>query len=347
MYLSKKNFEKIGTLFVILLLITAGQLQAQRRGDRGEIIITLASLVPEATPWGAALNRMAAEWSAATNGEVRLIVHHGGTAGDEAEVMRRLRQNQIQAAVFTSAGLRSVVPEIMTISYPFLIRNDAELDAVLSAVRPDIDAKITQSGFVPLAWSKAGWIRVFSRAPVFVPADLRRQRLGSSPDDQEILQAFRAMGYTIVPVNINEVLVALNSGRMDAVYWSPIAAAGAQIFGIANNMSTVNLGPFMGAILMNQTAWRRIPERHRPRLLEISKQIEAEIDNAVANLEAEAISSMVRHGLRINEPSPEQMQEWFNEASRHESRLVGGSNPIFNREFYNRITAILEAHRGR
>jgi TRAP-type C4-dicarboxylate transport system permease large subunit len=36
----------------------------------------ITSLVPENTPWGAALNRMAREWGTATNGEVELIVYH-------------------------------------------------------------------------------------------------------------------------------------------------------------------------------------------------------------------------------------------------------------------------------
>ena len=340
---SMNTSKKAILIFVLLLMVIAGQLCAQRRGQGGQLIFTLASLVPEATPWGAALNRMAAEWEAATNGEIRLIIHHGGVAGDEAEVLRKLRLNEIQAAVFTSIGLRSVVPELMTVSYPFLLRDDAELDLVLSIIKPELDARAQQNGFVTLTWAKAGWIRIFSRAPVFTPADLRRQRLGCSPDDQEILQAFRAMGFQVVPVNITDTLVSLRSGMVDAVYWSPVAAAAAQIFGIANHMSTMNLAPFLGGILMNQTAWRRIPERHRPRLLEITRQIGNELDNAITRLDAEAIATMARHGLIINEPSPQQRQEWYAEINRHESRLI----PIFNRELYQKIIPILETHRGR
>jgi TRAP-type C4-dicarboxylate transport system substrate-binding protein len=326
-------------MFAGMLLLAAGPLCAQRK-----VTIKLASLVPENTPWGAAINRLAAEWKQTTGGEVEMVVYHGGVAGDESEVLRKLRMNQIQAAVFTSSGMSAVMPDVMTLSYPLLIRDDAELETVLGKIRPELDAKIAQSGFVTLAWARAGWVKIFSRNPVFTPNDLRKQKLGTGPDDIKMLQAFRAMGFQMVPVNINDVLVSLNSGMLDAVYQSPIAVAGSQLFGVAKNMSTVNLAPFMGGILMNQNAWQRIPDKYKPQLMAICKRIEAEIDSSIAKLEADAVSTMSRYGLIINQNSPQQMQEWYDEMVLHESELVG---PIFSKDVYQKINAILADYRKR
>jgi TRAP-type C4-dicarboxylate transport system substrate-binding protein len=323
-------------IILLFLLLAAGQVGAQQK-----ITFKLASLAPENTPWGVALNRMAAEWSTITNGEVDVVIYHGGVAGDEAEVLRKLRLNQIQAAVLTSQGLKSVMPEALTLSYPMLIRNNAELGVVLARIRPELDAGIARNGFVTMAWTNVGWLQIFSRAPVFTPADMRRQRLGTNADDQQMLQAFSAMGFPMVTVDLNNVLVSLNAGQLDAVYWSPIFAASAQIFGVAGNMIDLNLAPFMGGILMNQTAWRRIPERYRSRLMESSKRIEREVDNSIARLEADAINTMVRHGLTINRPSPAQLQEWYDDMARHENRLT----EIFDRTLYLRIKGILEEYR--
>ena len=222
---------------VLALIFAASPLFAQRK-----ITIKLASLVPENTPWGAAINRMATEWSQATGGEVELVVYHNGVAGDEAEVLRKLRMNQIQAAVFTSIGLNSVTPEILTLSYPFLIRTDPELNEVLGRLKPELDAKMRQNGFVTLAWARAGWIRVFSRSPVYVPNDMRKLKVSASPTELEMMQAVKTMGYQIVPLNLNDILVSLNSGMGDVVWQSPIAVAGYQIFGVAKNMSSI-IGP--------------------------------------------------------------------------------------------------------
>jgi len=328
---------------ILLLLLIANPLFAQRR-----IQIKLASLVPENTAWGAAINRLAAEWNRATNGEVVVTVYHSGTAGDEPEVLRKLRLNQIQAAVFTSMGLNAVMPEVMAFSYPFLIRNDAEFTEVMRRLKPDLDTRIQQNGFVTLCWVHAGWIKLFSRNPVVTPADLRRQKLATGAEDQQMLQAFRIMGYQMVPLELSQLPISLNNGTVDAVYQSPVYAAANQVFGICRNMSGVNVAPFMGGILMNNAAWRSIPDRYKPQLLEISSRIEREVAASIASLEREAISTMVRYGLQINELTDEQLQVWYDDTARYENNLVGTTNAVFNRDYYIRIRNILtEYRRGR
>jgi len=328
-------------LFVSMFLFLVSPVFAQR------LTIRLASLVPENTSWGQSINRLAAEWSRVTNGQITVTVFHGGTAGTEAQVLSLLRSNQIQAAVLTSMGLNSITPEVMALSYPFLIRNDTELTEVLRVLKPDLDARMQQNGFITLTWARAGWIKVFSRSPVFSPDDLRRLRLASSPDEQQMIQAFRTMNYQIVPVNLTEMLFSLQSGRIDAMYISPVFVAGNQLFGVAGNMASINVAPFMGGILMNEVTWRRIPERFRPALLEASRRLERDIEASIASLEAEAISTMVRYGLRINELTPAQSQVWYDDTARFESRLVGGANPVFNRDYFNRIRDILTEYRRR
>ncbi|MDR1238734.1 MAG: TRAP transporter substrate-binding protein DctP [Treponema sp.] len=322
---------------VLALSLAAAPACAQRN-----VTIKLASLVPENTPWGEAINRMAVEWARATNGEVELIVYHNGVAGSEADVLRKLRMNQIQAAMFTSIGLNAVTPEVMALSYPLLIHNNEELDVVLEKIRPELETRLERSGFTTLAWAKAGWVKIFSRAPVFSPAEMRRQKMASSPDELEMLQAFKTMGFQMVPVDLNDVLVSLNSGMLDAVYQSPVFVANLQVFAVAKNMSSLNLAPFMGSILMNEAAWRRIPDQHKEKIMQICKQIENEIEYSIARLEEDAITTMVKYGLQINTLSPAQEQDWYQEIDRHESALAG---PVFNREIYIRIKSILTDYR--
>ncbi|MCL2804676.1 MAG: TRAP transporter substrate-binding protein DctP [Treponema sp.] len=336
--------QKLQFIFILLLLfLVLNPVFAQRTMN-----IKLASLAPENTAWGQAINRMAADWARITNGLLNVTVFHGGTAGDESQVMALVRSNQIQAGVFTSMGLNSVVPELMAVSFPFLIRNDDELDEVLGKVKSDLNERIQRNGFVNLAWARAGWIKIFTRSPIVTPDDLRRLRLATGSDDQQMIQAFRLLSYQIVPANVNELLFSLQSGRADAVYSSPIFVAANQLFGIASNMSSINVAPFMGGILMNEVTWRRIPDRFKPELLEATKRMERDIEASIAGLETEAISTMVRHGLKINTLTPAQQQVWFDDTNSYENRLIGGANPTFNREYYLKVKDILtEYRRGR
>jgi len=330
-------------LFAMLLFFVLNPLFAQRT-----LNVKLASLVPENTVWGQVINRLAAEWQQITGGQVNVTVFHGGTAGDESQVMTLLRSNQMQAAIFTTMGLSAITPEFMALSYPFLIRNDDEIKEVLRRIKPVLEERMQRNGFVTLAWAHAGWVKLFSRAPFTTPDELRRMKLATGGDDQQTLQAFRIMGYQMVPIHLNEVVLSLQSGRIDATYISPIFAAASQLFGVAGNMSNVNVAPFMGAVLMNEVTWRRIPDRFKPALMEANKRAEREIESSLAALEADAIRTMVRNGLKIYDMTPAQMQVWYDDIQSYENRLVGTVNPIFNRDFYFRIKDILtEYRRGR
>jgi TRAP-type C4-dicarboxylate transport system substrate-binding protein len=318
-----------------LLLAVGTSVFAQRK-----VTIKLASLVPEGTDWGKALNRMAKEWSEATDGQVQLIVYHNGSQGsNEADILRKLKGNQVQAAVFTSMGMSLISPEIMTLSTPFLIRNNKELDMVLSAVKPDLESKIQRSGYVSLAWAKSGWIRIFSKAPIFVPEDLKRQKLGTSNDTPAMNQAFKAMGYQVVPVDFNSIIPSLQSGMIDAVYQSPAAAAGYQLFGVAKNMTSFNIAPFMGGIVMNRAAWRSIPDQYKPKILNICKQIEREIASAIDQIEASATRIMSNNGLIINNTTPAQEQLWLGDVEKATPGLL--EEGVFDKSLYQKIKVLL------
>jgi TRAP-type C4-dicarboxylate transport system substrate-binding protein len=303
-------------------------------------------LVPENTDWGSALNRMAKEWHDASNGQVELIVYHNGVVGgDEADIKRKLDLNQIQAAIFTSMGLGLISPEVMTLSAPFLIRNDTELDMVLAQIKSDLETGINKKGYFTLCWAKSGWVKVFSKTPVFVPADLKRLKLGTSEDTPQLNQAFKEMGYQLVPVDFNSVLVSLNSGMIDAIYQSAISAGAFQLFGLAKNMTLLNIAPFMGGIVMNQKAWRSIPDEYKPKLLAIAKQIETEIGGAVVKLESDAIKAMTGYGLIVNKLSSEQEQLWYSDIEKSMPSLL--DRGVFDRVLYEKINKSLQSYRSR
>jgi TRAP-type C4-dicarboxylate transport system substrate-binding protein len=335
--------KKKGFLFALLVLfLFVPQVYGQR--PPRQIVIKLASMVPENTEWGQALNKLSAEWSRISNGEVRLQVYANGTQGAEDAVLQKLNMNTIQAAVLTSFGLNKIAPDILTLSCPFLIRNDAELTEVLRAVKKDFEAQINSQNYFSLALVRGGWIKFFSREPVFIPADLKRQKVGSIPSEPELAQAFRIMGYQVVMVDQNRLLIALRSGSIDVVYQSPIAAAGFQFFGAAKNMASINIAPFMGGIVLNKHAWESIPDRYKNELIRVTQRVGVEIENSLLKLENDAIRQMKNYGLVENQISPRQQQDWYDDMTRVTPNLLGNT---FNRNMYNKIDGILRSYRSR
>ena len=103
---------------VLLFLLLAVSLSAQT--------IRVGSAAPENSPWGRALNRVAAEWERVSNGRLRVQVFHNSIAGTEADMVRKMRIGQLQAVVITSTGLSNFSDRAMTLSMPLLIRDQGE-----------------------------------------------------------------------------------------------------------------------------------------------------------------------------------------------------------------------------
>ncbi|GHT98135.1 hypothetical protein FACS1894142_4060 [Spirochaetia bacterium] len=289
------------------------------------------------------MNLMAAEWAAVTNGEVELVIYHNGVAGSETDVLRKLKGNQIQAAMLSTLGLNNITPGALTLSAPFLIRNNTELDLILGNLKGELEQQINSQGFYTLAWSKVGWVKFFSKTPVFVPADMKKQKLGTDENEPGLTDAFKAMGYQMVPVNMSQVLIYINGGMIDAVYQSPVVAGGTQVFGVAKNMASINVAPFMGAIIMNGAAWRSIPEKYKPALIRAARKMEAGLDSSVQDLEAGVLDTMRQYGLVINQLTPAQEQLWYEDADRIIPALLGTT---LDRAMYGRIETLLKAHRA-
>jgi TRAP-type C4-dicarboxylate transport system substrate-binding protein len=187
-------------------------------------------------------------------------------------------------------------------------------------------------------------VRFFSKRPVFVPDDLKKQRVGTADSEPELLDAFRAMGYSMVPVAMNQILVSLSGGQIDAVYQNPVNAGGLQIFGLAKNMASIPVAPFMGSIVLNDRAWRSIPEKYRDKLMESAQRMEDSLDKRVLDLEDSVIDTMVQYGLVINKVSPEQEKLWYADFQRSIPSLIG---TVFDRATYNRISSMLEKNRAK
>ena len=316
-------------IIALLVLIAVFPLSGQT--------IKLASVAPENSPWGSALNQMAVDWARISGGRIRLQVFHNAIAGEESDVLRKIRIGQLQAGVFTSAGMKQIVPEVFSVSVPFMIRSDEQLDFVMDRIRPELEELFVESRLHVLAWSRAGWVHFFSRDPVTYPEELKVQRLASDPNDLELQQAFKVMGYNPIPMPQPELLTSLNSGLVDAFYTSPLVAGGFQWFGLAPNMLDLKVAPFLGAILISDAAWRRIPNNLKDELLEAATTVAAQINEEVLGLEADALSSMVRYGLNVQELTPEIEQLWVDDVALYDDAML----EVFETRMTRRVRQIL------
>lgn len=303
------------------------------------LTIKVASIAPEQSPWGLALNKLAADWARISGGRVTLKIYHNGIAGDESNMISKMRIGQIQGMVLTAFGLCEIDPDFITISLPALVRTDRELSHVLEKMRPHYERMLENTGFVPIAWSKAGWVKFFSKRPLMYPSDLKTMKFSVGGQNDMFVQAWKSMGYQVVPIGISQVLSALNSGMIDALYASPLAVGGYQWFGIAKNMLDFDVSPFVGAILLSERAWKQIPAELRPKLMEAVREVETSLDSDIVELENSAIETMRQYGLVPQPVSEEAKALWFEEFDEAYKYLIG---KVITKEAYDTITGYVK-----
>jgi len=327
------------TVFLVFFLLFSNNLIFAQRGTAQSnfIDVRIASPLPRNSEWGRMLDRLAAEWQRITNNQVRTIVSHDGREGSESEMLRKLSGDAIQVGIFTSSGVFEICPPVMNLSVPFLIRTQNEFDIIFQEMMPILDSRV-RNDFVVIAWSKGGWVYLFSKEPVFTPDDLRQMRIASSPELRDMNTVFTRMGFSIMEVDVNSVGTRLASNMVNTIYLVPTAIAPMQLHRILNHMLDIPIAPVIGAIVMNRVTWNKLSADQQREMLRVTRNMVTEFDSASARTEEAAIAAMGRDGLSINRPNQAQNQLWQQQMLSTIPQLIG---EIFDRDIYNQINQTL------
>ncbi len=304
--------------------------------------IKLGTLAPKGSPWFDNLQDMAADWGAASDGRIQVRIYPGGSIGDERDMVRKMQIGQLQGAVLTAEGLSVIVPEILALQMPMIFKTDGELDYVREQLKPELEALFEARGYKILNWGDIGWVRLFSRDPVVVMDDLRRQKLFTWAGDPELAEGYRMQGMKVVPLPVPEIFSGLQSGLIDALYTAPVAALSYQWFGLANHMTELKVLKLIGATVVTDKTWNRISPEARDEVVAAAVEAGDNAREKIRDFEDEAISVMQEHGLVIHSVTEEQAAVW--EASARRSWVVYTDSNV-PAELVVRVEALRDEYR--
>ncbi|MFQ5865933.1 MAG: TRAP transporter substrate-binding protein DctP [bacterium] len=310
---SSKRFART-LLFVVLtpLMITASSHPKpnSKRNDTKPIIIKLATLAPSGSPWHEIIKDMAAEWLEVSQGKVVLRIYPGGVAGDEADMVRKIRIGQLQAAAISNSGLSRIATEVTVLTIPMAVHSWEELDRVRKVMAPRLEALLEQKGFVVLNWGDAGWVRFFVPEPDPSVETVQKAKLFVWCGDDKTLEMWKASGFNAIPLSATDILPGLQTGMINAFNTTPIMALASQWFPFTPYMIEMPWAPMIGATVVSTRAWHKIPERLRGQLKQIAEKTGLRLRQEIRRLEEEAVAEMKKRGLKVIVPSPEQAKEW-------------------------------------
>ncbi len=289
--------------------------------------IKLGTLAPEGSPWHQVIRDIAESWREISGGTVEVRIYAGGVAGDEPDMVRKMRVGQLHAAALTGAGLARIAQEVQALQMPMMFRSDEELDYVRGKLGPRLEAIFEERGFVLLAWGDAGWVHFFAQQPVVHPDDLKPMKLFTWAGDSAVVEAYKDLGFQPVPLAATDILMALHSGLINAFPTTPVAALSFQWFGLAPHMTDLKWAPLVGAVVISKRAWERIPEELRPRFHAAARQAADRLQARARTLGDEAGAAMQKHGLSVHAVPEATVPAWENAARAGYSRLLDAIVP--------------------
>lgn len=306
--------------------------------------IKLGTLAPEGSAWHEIIRDMAESWGEASGGGIEFRIYPGGVAGDEHDMVRKMRVGQLHAAMISGEGLSGIAPEIQALQLPMMLRSYKELDYVMERIAPAIEAILDSKGFKVLNWGDAGWVRLFATRPVARPEDRKDLRLFSWSGDSAFIDAWKCAGFQPVPLPATELHGALQSGLVNAFATTPLAALSFQWFGQARHMTDLKWVPLVGATVISTRTWRKLPDDVKPRLLAAAREAGRRMKAETRPFDAEAIEAMKSYGLEVHPASPEMVARWERDARACYRWIVG---PVVPPETAAEVERLRDEYRAR
>lgn len=273
---------------------------------------SVSTVLSDAFPWGQAAEKWAELVKDRTDGRITLKVYPNAqlVSGDQTREFSAMRSGIIDMAVGSTINWSTQVPEVNLFSLPFLMPDNAAVDAITQGEAGKmVFEAIEKKGVVPLAWGENGFREISnSRGVLDAPEDLKglKVRVVGSP---LFLDTFNALGANPTQMSWTDALPALTTGAVDGQE-NPLA-----VFDVARadraNQKYLTLWHYMNDPLIfgvSQRLWSTFSPEDQAILKESA--IEAGkwgMENSRADLDA-TLETIRERGVEVTELTPEQHQ---------------------------------------
>jgi TRAP-type C4-dicarboxylate transport system substrate-binding protein len=308
-----------------------------------QVKVRLGTIAPKGSTYHRALQEMGEKWRAAQGGGASFVVFTDGTQGGEADMVRRMRVGQLNAALISVVGLMEIDRSVAALQYmPMVFRDWNELDAVREKLHGTLEQRLLEKGFVVLFWADGGWVRFFSKAPEQTPEDFKKTKMFAWAGDNDQVDLMKAMGYQPVPLETADILPGLQTGLITAVPSSPFYALAGQFDTVAKHMLDLKWVPVTGAAVITKKAWDQMSQPGRDALRSAGEAAGTKVRTWARQEDLGAIEQMKARGLVVHPVNAELEGQWRRMAEGAYPKLRGTMVPA---EMFDQVRAIVVDYR--
>lgn len=264
-----------------------------------ETVIKIATVAPRGSIWMRVFNKMKKKIAKKTNGEVILRFYPGQVQGDERDVVRKMRTNQLQGGSFTAVGLSMLDREALVLQMPRVFKNEASIDKVRDAMMADFEESFKKRGYILLGWSEMGWVHLFSKNEVRTLDQLRKQRVWVWNDDPISKAMMRKLNLKPRALGLPQVYPALNTGMIDVVMNSPLGAMALQWHTKVKYMLEEPLAIGIGATVITKKSFDSLSKEHQELLIKYARKYHKKLTKRIRLDNEKAKKVLISSGVKV------------------------------------------------
>ncbi len=318
-----KIHQRIALALLVMLTLVAGHAREGTAQDTAGRTISLATLAPPGSTWMRVFDAWNRELRRRSDRQLQFRIYGGGVQGDESEVVRKIRSGRLDAASVTAVGLAQIYRPALVFQMPGILRTYAQIDRARDALAPEMDQGFEASGFRLLGWADVGQSRIFSSSPTVTPADFASRHPWVWRDDSVLPTFYQVVRSNPVPLQLPEVLGAIQTGRVDTVITPPVPCLALQWCSRLTQMTDLPMTIVLGGTVIGQQAWQSLSPEQQTILRETSTQFHQLARRNLRRDEETALRSLAERGTTVHPVSDAQRDEWLRIGAQVRSRLVG------------------------
>ena len=305
-------------------------------------IFKIATISPDGLGWMSKLREGLEQIQVQTEERVIFKIYPGGVQGDDATVLRKMRIRQLNGGVFAAGSLTRFFPDLQVYNLPLQFRSYNEVDFVRAQIDSYISNGLQNAGIKTFAFTETGFAYLLANESVTSLKDLRKLKAWIPDNDPIAAELIKSFDVSPIPLNITDVLPALQTGMINAVVGPPSVVLALQWHNHLSHLMNLPLVYIYSMLAMDMKAYSRVSAADQETVENILDDV-FELVGQDARLDNEkALQALKGIGITFVEPSNK--TEWQEAADLSVKKLMESGE--ISEEAVNRYLLLLKNFRS-
>ena len=305
-------------------------------------VFKIATISPDGLGWMSKFRVGIERIDAETNKRVTFKIYPGGVQGDDATVLRKMRIRQLNGGVFAAGSLTRFFPDLQVYNLPLQFRSYEEVDFVRARMDSYISDGLRKSWIKTFAFTETGFAYLLANEPVSSLADLRKLKAWIPDNDPIAAELIKSFDVSPIPLNITDVLPALQTGMINAVVGPPSVILALQWHNHLTHLMNLPLVYIYSMLAMDMKVFAKASSTDQDTVVDILDEVFESVGRETRSDNERALQALKKIGITFVEPTNK--AEWQAAADLSVQKLMGSGE--ISEEVVNSYLELLKNFRS-